>query len=191
MPKYIFSTIISLLIGLNSLNAQIIEIKKKISEIFFDFNLSPEKFDIKRNYDRSDNFYDYDEIKFGDQDDVTFKFEEHPLLNFLGKKNEITIIFKPSGAFDQLIILSHYPASEIGKCEAQIQQILSYFNKLCYKVKSSISQNGQKKLVGRGYFFYSSLNQSKTFKPFLNISCDIDRYGGYVLDIHYFPSFLK
>ena len=160
-----------------------------INELYFGVPVSSEKFDIKRIFNKSENFYGYRESDTSKMAFISVNFEENKMMTFIGDHNSLFILFKSNGSFDQLAINSNYLKNEIGKCEKQVDQILSMFNKISFKTNKSDTFNDTNNLIGRGYSFYSSLKSYKNHRPYLNVSYVETYDGNYQIDLHYYPSF--
>ncbi|HEY5326507.1 MAG TPA: hypothetical protein VIJ27_05870 [Mucilaginibacter sp.] len=170
-------------------SGQMSNARNYINELYFGVPVSPEKFDIRRIFNRTENFYDYWESDTSKMASLSVKFEQNKLMTFLGNPNSLFIHFKPDGSFYNLAISSNYLRNEISKCEKQVAQILSLFDKISFKTNKNDTFNEKNILIGRGYSFYSSLKSYQRGRPYLQVSYIENSDGNYEMDLHYFPSF--
>ena len=170
---------------------QISKAKLLLNQLYFDVPTSPEKFDIRRIINRSENFYGYREPDTTRTSYVAINFEENKNMTFLGHENSMLIFFNPDGSFDQIAIKSIYEKNEISKCENQVEQILSKFKPISYKTSKIYNTNWENKMNGRGYSFFSSLKLFQKNQPYAQISYFENPDGFYEIDLHYFPTWLK
>lgn len=190
-PKILLTFL--LLFIANTLNAQISSIKSQILELYWYLPANSEKFDLRSKLHSSNNFTKVEDSnpKYG-IDAISSNFENNKQLESLGIENKLYIYFDKNSFPDQWVITSSYTPDNFNRCQLQFNQILTYFNKVSFKSNESIINDASDKLIGRGFWFYSSQNMLNQRKPYATINYSYSNFKNqYELSIHYYPNAMK
>jgi hypothetical protein len=184
---------ILLLLFTNVTQAQISTIKEQMLELFWYLPSYSEKFDIRTKLHGSNNFTKVEDSDLRYNSEALYaNFNGNKQLTSLGQDNVLNIYFDKASLPDQWVIISNYLPEEVNKCQVQFEQAVAYLKKISFKANPSTNTNVDDKLIGRGYWFYSSQTMLNQRKPYATINYSFKSYKNqYEFNIYFYPSALK
>jgi len=163
------SLLITSLIISTSMYCQISITKKNVAELFFEIQVSPAKFDVRKLIHSSNNFFGFGGIDYGSYETITAGFKQNFKLSYLGRDEKNIVFWFDNGTeiSNSRKINTEYFPDEYALCLKQLGELYNIFIKCSFKSEKRLIRNNKNEKSGEGWHFYSSEKSFKDGKPYL------------------------